>query len=84
MPLFVGDSEGETASVILSLASNASINKSPQNSNVYFTNFLAEEITNKNIDHPHLLIRVTRAFIPCGLVPENHLRKTHVNDILQI
>jgi len=84
MPIYVGEREGEEERVTLILASNASLDKAPNNSNTKFTNFLAEEIINKDQDQPHLLMRISKVYIPCGLVPEDHLPKTEANDILQI
>jgi len=84
MPIYVGEEEGEEERVILLLASNGSLDKSPNNTNTKFVNFLAQEIINKDQKQPHLLLRVTRAYIPCGLVPEHHLPKDEANDILQI
>jgi len=84
MSLFIGAQEGETLILNLTLTSNASLDQCPNNTNTLFTNHLPREIINKETHQPFLLLRVTRAFIPCGLVPEQHLTKVNANDAMQI
>jgi len=70
--------------VVVTLASNASLQVCPFNNNALFTNYLGDEIVNKNDHTPFLLLRVKKVCLPYVFIPNESERKTFVNDIMQV